>query len=86
LVHPSAAGKPAWLTPKSHHVGLRRRLHIAWPKQRQHEVHGDWSVGELSRGGQLVGDPAAGAPIVPSPPASDTAAASSCLATAPIPA
>jgi hypothetical protein len=61
LVDPGAAGKPAWLTPKGHdHVGVRRCLHIARPKQRQHEVHGDRSAGELSRGGQLIGDPSAG--------------------------
>ncbi len=63
---PRAPSKPPWLPPKGDdRVGLRRGLHIAWPKKRQHEIDRDWSAGEPSGRSELLSDRCAGAPDRP---------------------
>lgn len=59
---PRDPGKPAWLPPKGDdHVGGRGLLHIAWPKEWQHEVDCDWPAGEPPGGSELLGDRCASA-------------------------
>ena len=65
-MYPRARSKPAWLAPEGDdHVRVSRRLHIAWPKKRQHEVDRDRGAGEPPGRSELLGDRCAGAPDCP---------------------